>query len=401
MNQWIWFILFFYIKAYFHFCSRNIENTKFNYMKAKILYGVISLSLLVLAFMVSGFLVKSKSEPKVDNAKQNKMYVKTQNVILQETESEMNYRGRVAAYDQISLAAEVTGKIMQGDVRFKTGENFKKGDIILNIYKEDMEASLKSGKSTLLQTISKILPDIKVDYADEYKKWDAFFNSIDPEKALPELPKLNSSKEKVFLASNNVLSSYYTLQQQEINLRRYKISAPFNGIFKSVNKEIGAVASPGSELATIIRSDKLEIIVPVFPVDLKWISKGDLVKITDNHGRHHTAKVSRIAGFVEEATQSVNVYLTYEVKNGDHFLEGEYVDLSFKGAEIMGLEIPREALVDNNYVYLLDEQKLIKTPVQKLRQLEDSYIISGIDSSKTIVMESLASIGENITYLSR
>lgn len=370
-------------------------------MKAKILYGILSLSLLVVAFMVSGFLVKSKAEPKVDNAKQNSMYVKAQKVALEETKSKMSYRGRVSAYDQISLGAEVSGKIMQGDVRFKTGESFKKNDIILNIYKEDVEASLKSGKSSLLQTLSKILPDLKVDYVVEYEKWNQFFESVDPEKELPRLPQLNSNKEKVFLASNNVLASFYNLQQQEINIRRYKITAPFDGIFKTVNKEIGAIASPGVELANIIRSDKLEIIVPVFPVDLKWIEKGDFVIITDNNGREQTAKVSRIAGFVEEATQSVNVYLTYDVKKGDSFLEGEYVDVSFNGVEITGFEIPREALVDENYVYLLDQQKLIKTPVQIIRQLEDSYIISGIDSSKTIIMESLASTNDNVNYLAR
>lgn len=370
-------------------------------MKAKILYGILSISLLVMAFMVSGFLVKSKAEPKVDEAKQNSMYVKTQKVILKATQSDMNYRGRVSAYDQISLSAEVSGKIMQGDIRFKTGESFKKNQVILNIYKEDVEVSLKSGKSTLLQTLSKILPDIQVDYEKQYNKWNQFFQAIDPEQPLPKLPEINSNKEKVFLASNNVLSSYYNLQQQEINLQRYQITAPFDGIFKTVNKEIGAVSSPGSELANIIRSDKLEIIVPVFPVDLKWIKKGDLVKITDNNNREQIAKVSRIAGFVEEATQSVNVYLTYDVKKGASFLEGEYVDVSFSGVEITGFEIPREALVDENYVYLLDQQKLQKTPIEILRQLEDSYIISGIDSSKTIVTESLATIDDHVIYLAR
>jgi len=370
-------------------------------MKNKIIYGLLSLVILAMAFIVSGFLIQSKAEPKVDHAKQNTMYVKTAKVLLEETESNMTYRGRVAAYDQISLAAEVSGKIMQGDVRFKTGESFKKNDVILYIYKEDMEAALKSGKSSFLQTLSKILPDIHVDYKDEYEKWNAFFQSVDPEKALPALPEINSNKEKVFLASNNVLASYYSLEQQEIKLSRYQIIAPFDGMFKSVNKEIGAVASPGAELASIIRSDKLEIIVPVFPADLKWIEKGKQVEVSDYKEMAQIAKVSRISQFVEEATQSVNVYLTYEVQKGISLLEGEFVDVVFDGVKITGFEIPREALVDGTNVYLLHEQKLVKTPVSILRQLDDSYIISGLDSSQNIVMESLASIDDHMTYLAR
>jgi multidrug resistance efflux pump len=198
------------------------------------------------------------------------MYVKAEKAELVETESNMTYRGRVTAFDNVSLAAEVQGKIMRGDVRFKAGESFNKGDTLIKIYSRDVEATLKSGKSSLLQTISTILPDIKVDFPLEYEKWNSFFNDIDTENPLPHLPPINSNKEKVFLSANNVLSSYYDLQQQEINLLRYTIKAPFDGSFTSVSKEIGAIASPGSELATIIRSDKLEITVPVFPIDLDW-----------------------------------------------------------------------------------------------------------------------------------
>lgn len=368
-------------------------------MKKKILYGLAGTMLIVIAFAISGFLVKSKPEPKTDNKKHNVMYVKASKVNMVETDADMTYRGRIAAFDNVSLAAEVSGKIMQGNVRFKAGESFRKGDVLIHIYSEDVVASLKSGKSSLLQTLSKILPDLKVDYPNEFNKWNNFFSSIDPGKPLPELPALNSNKEKVFLASNNVLSTYYNLQQQEINLKRYTIYAPFNGIFKTVNKEIGAVSSPGAELATIIRSDKLEVVVPVFPNDLKWIKKGDRVKIIGNNGHEQTATVSRISGFVED--QSVNVYLTYIASGSNKFLEGEYVDAIFSGALVSGFEIPREALVDNSYVYELSGSKLQKIPVEIKRELDDVLIIAGVDDSKTIVTESLASINENMEYLAR
>jgi multidrug efflux pump subunit AcrA (membrane-fusion protein) len=216
---------------------------------------------------------------------------------------------------------------MQGDVRFKAGESFRKGDVIINIYSEDVQAALKSGKSSFLQTVSKILQDLKVDYKNQYNKWITFFNDINPEKPLPELPEIKSDKERVFLASNNVLTSYYNLKQQQIKLDRYIIRAPFTGSFKSVNKEIGAVASPGAELATIIRSDKFEVIVPVFPKDLKWLKKGDNVNIIDNRGVEQITTVSRISSFVDEATQSVNVYLTFNAKPNNKILDGEYVDV--------------------------------------------------------------------------
>jgi multidrug efflux pump subunit AcrA (membrane-fusion protein) len=370
-------------------------------MKTKILYAIASIGLIVIAFGVSGFLINSKPEPKMDDKKHNVMYVKAEQVNLVETKSDMTYRGRVTAFDKVALAAEVTGKIMQGDVRFKVGESFQKGDVLVNIYKEDVEASLKSGKSSFLQTLAKILPDVKVDYPLAFEKWDNFFSSVDPEKSLPELPEINSSKEKVFLAANNVLASYYTLQQQEINMKRYTINAPFNGSFKSVDKEIGAVSSMGGELATIIRSDKLEIVAPVFPEDLQWIKKGDKVKIADNKGFEQNATISRISTFVDEATQSVNIYLTYYPTDNNSFLEGEYVNVVYNGGTVTGFEIPREAIVDKLFVYELLDGKLQKTPVEIKRQLNDAVIISGIDISKVVVTESLASVSSNVEYVVR
>lgn len=369
--------------------------------RKKILYGGLGVLLLLIALLVSAALVKSKPMPQKDNTKHDKMFVKAEKVQFSEIESELTYRGRVTAFDNISLSAEVQGRLLQGDVRFKAGESFNKGDLLVKIYNDDINASLKAGKSSFLQTISIILPDLKVDYPDEFDKWISFFNALDVEKPLPQLPNIGSNQEKVFLAANNVLTGYYNLQQQEINLSRYRIISPFAGSFKSVNKEIGSVASPGAELATIIRTDKLEVTVPVFPSDLKWIVKGDKVQITNDDGVAKTATVSRIADFVDEATQSVNVYLTYQSNTKTGFLQGEYVNVGFKNSAITGFEIPREALIDGSFLYELRNNKLEKTEIKVLRQLNDSYVITGVEEGKIVVMESLASINPEAEYFAR
>lgn len=367
----------------------------------KVLYGLLSIALIAMAFVISGFIINNKPAPRKDNKKHNVTYVKAEQVAYSETAHTMSYRGRVTTFDNISLSSEVSGKILQGDVRFKSGESFNKGDVLVNIYKEDMEASLKSGKSSFLQVLSSMLPDLKVDYPNEYDKWYSFFKSIDVEKSLPQLPTVNSDKEKIFLASNNVLTNYYSLQQQEINIKRYTITAPFKGSFKTVNKEIGSIASMGAELASIFRTDKLEITVPVFPEDLSYIKTGDQLTVIDRKGVEHKATVSRIADYIDESIQRVNVYLTYQSNNDDSILLGEYVDVSLAGITVSGFEVPREALINGNYIYEIANKTLEKVEIEVLHQLDDSYIIAGIDSGKTVVTESLASINSNAEYLAR
>ena len=70
------------------------------------------------------------------------------------------------------------GKILQGDVPFKEGQNFSKGDVLIKIYNNDAEASIKASRSNFLRTLSLILPDMMVDYPDSYPAWKDFFNLL-------------------------------------------------------------------------------------------------------------------------------------------------------------------------------------------------------------------------------
>lgn len=378
------------------------HNHKLRNVKNKLLYVATVIGVIVVALGISSYLLNSRPEPRQDAKKHTTMTVKAEKVAYKDIKTSMKYRGRVTAFNNVDLTAEVSGRLLQGDIRFKEGETFKKNDVIVRIFKEDKVAAYKANISSFLQSLANILPDIKIDYSDEYEKWNNFFVAIDPEKELPQLPQIETNQEKVFLSANNVLTQYYNLQNQQIELTKYTIIAPFDGVLKVVNKEIGSAANTGSTLATLIRSDKYEIIAPVFSNDIKWINKGDAVTLTDKYNDEEQVIVSRIAGFVDEETQSVNVYLTYNVSGSKtHLLEGEFVDITFKGNDITGVEIPREAVVNGSFVYTLKDGALEKKEVTVVRSLNDTYVISGVEEGLTIVTESLASVSSNVEYIAR
>ncbi len=370
-------------------------------MKKRVLYSLLGLVIIAIALSFSVYLINSKPQPKQDKASKNTINVKVKKSTYSEKSIDMKYRGRISAYDEVTMVSEVAGKLLPGDINFKEGEDFNKGQVIVNIYKQDVLATYKSGISTFLQALASILPDMKVDFPDEYDKWNNFFNEIDPEKTLPTLPKINSNKEKVYLSSNDVLTNYYSLQQQEIELAKYTLKAPFKGIIKSTEKNVGGATTAGSELASILRTDRLEIVVAVFPSDLKWMNIGDEGVASDENGNKYDVKISRIAQFVDESTQTVNVYFSYYPDSKSKLLEGEYVDIIIMGKKVQGIEIPREALVDDSYVYILKDKELIKTKIKVLSALDDSYIINGIDTGLDVVSESLTLVSSNYDYLPR
>ena len=363
--------------------------------KSKVFYFIGSIAVIALAVMLTGFFKRNQPEPKKNMNNQNLLYVKTDTVETKVVHPSMKYKGRIQSYETVSLAAEVNGRIMKGEIPFKEGESFEKGDLLIRIYKEDTRAAMTSAKSSFLRTLSVILPDLKVDFPDEYQKWKEFFNDIDVKGKLPPLPEINSEKEQVFLSSQGVLPEYYKLHQQEINLSKYNIYAPFDGTFQKVNQQVGAIASPGVALASIVRTDRLEVVVPVPPEDSRWVKPGDEVELTGNNGIVREGRVTRIADFLDPSTQSVNVYVQYLPNHERSFKVGEFVEAKFDiSKEVRGYTIPREALIEDKEVYVVDNKKLKKHKINVTRKMSDHAVISGLKNSMLVVTESLVDVNE-------
>ncbi len=362
-------------------------------MKRKIFNIAITLTIVVVAIMVSAFMIKNKPELKRDLTKQEVLYVKTSPATTSEIHPEAIYRGRVASLGNVVLSAEVSGKILPGDVPLKEGQSFQKGDVLVHIYKEDVIASLQSVRSSYLQLVSSALPDIRIDYPDQYPKWSHFFNSINISDLMPELPVIESEKERVFVASRNILSQYYSIIQQEVNFRRYILYAPFKGTYKTVNSEVGSVASMNMQIATLIRTDEMEVIIPVLPEELEWINEGMHVDLNRNNSRSVNGTVSRIAGFIDPGSQSVNVYVSVKNSGSNRPLEGEYVEAEFTSmGSVSGMVVPREALMNENRIYVLENGQIEERQVTVVDRMEDQYIIQGYVEGEAIVVESLVDV---------
>ena len=363
-------------------------------MKKKIISITLSAVILLVSVAITMRLIANKPTPPKNENQQALIAVNTTVVKNTKISSSFNHQGRVNSVENVSLSAEVSGKILNCDVPLKEGQSFQKGDVLIKIFDKDAKANMNASKSSFLKTLSKILPDLKIDFSDRYAAWLTFFNAIEIDKPLPALPNIQSEKEKIFLASNNILTEYYSLHQQEINLSKYSITAPFNGFFKKVNKEVGAIAANGSELAVIIRSDLMEIEIPVPVQKVSRIKKGNKVSF-QVRDENLEGNVNRISGFVDAETQSVKVFVQVKLSAANQLMEGEFVSVQFSDdQEALGVEIPREAVLDGSTVFVVESGELKKVPVTILIKNDDTSIIAGIDDGAELVMEALVNVNE-------
>lgn len=335
---------------------------------------------------------RPKKQPSV-----SKRAVLVKEAIFSDIETHVRAQGRVRTSSQLALVSEAAGKILQTPLALRPGESFKKGQIILKIYDDEALLSLKAQKSSFITTLANILPDIKFDYPDFYPLFSSFFDKINLEHPLPPLPAIQTSKSlKTFLASKEVLNAYYSIKKAEKALERHTIRAPFDGSFKEVYYETGAYVNSGAQVALLLRTDLLEVEVPVQSEYAKWIQVGDKVTLEDEQKTYSTGEVVRIAAFVDERTQSVPVYVQINNQN-KLFFSGQYTWVNFDKHIIPHcVRVPRNAIFNSTQMYTVQQDSLLQiVNINIVKMEEKDALINGVDPATLLVIEPLVGAKEN------
>jgi multidrug efflux pump subunit AcrA (membrane-fusion protein) len=364
----------------------------------KITFVVVALLVLLGgSAALSKLFISMKPEPPRMPDMKMKRYVKAEPIKYNEITSSVAREGRVVSSSEITLVAEASGKIEKGDVTLRKGSSFKKGQLIAEIYKDEVELALKARKSRFLTIVTTLLPDIKVDFPEQLNAYEMFFRAIDMDEDLPELPAVRNEKLKIFLASRNVLSEYYGIKQDEKRLKRHSLYAPFNGTFTQVNFEVGGYVNAGGQIAKMIRTDQLEVEVPVKNDLSKWIKIGDKVQVfSKNRTSAMPGVVVRKSNFLDPRTQSRSIFVKVQHSANDILLAGEYKLVEFPGQKIKdAMEIPRNAVFNSNEVFAVIDGKLKKRVIDIIKVNETTLIFNGLPEGQKIVVEPLINAKEN------
>ncbi|PKQ61321.1 hypothetical protein BZG02_16135 [Labilibaculum filiforme] len=343
-------------------------------------------------------LTNLKESPKKNLDKKKLPIVRVEKVNYHELSSPILEKGRLASNLEVNLSSEVAGRIIETGVPLKVGQKFKKGQLLIRIYEEDAKMDLRAEKSRFLNKLAENLPDIKVDYASNFEVWMKFFNAINLEESIPELPKVKSDQEKVFMASRNILGDYYAIKSAEVKLAKRRIYAPFDGSYVEVNTQIGSVAGMGSKLAGIIESNNLELQVPIEAKEISWLHLNEKVDILDADGALiFTGKLVRKSDFVDQGTQSISVFVKLEKTSGQELYQGQFLTARFNGKVISNvMEIPRNAVFSSNKVFVVEGDILKEKKINVIRRNENTLVFNGLKEGAVLVVEPPVKATENM-----
>lgn len=342
------------------------------------------------AIGMSMFFAGQKEVPESKKPPVAKKYVSTTPVSYENIQTYITAFGRVETAQSIDLISEVSGRMFEGSVRLKEGQRFRKGALLFYIDDREEALTLKSQKSNFMRDLAAILPDLKIDHSESYAQWDAYFKAVSVEEDLPELPKAKTDKEKTFLATKGIYSTFYTIKSAEERLRKYRYYAPFDGSITVVNQESGAFVNPGVSIGTIIRTGLHELRVAVESKDIPWVQLQTEVEIYSAETQQRWAgEVSRISDVVNQNTQSVDVFITIQ-PGKQKIYDGQFIQAAIPARTVQqGMIIPRHAVYNSNEVYVVEDTLLKVKEVFVHRTMEESVVVSGLPENADLVIEPL------------
>ena len=357
-----------------------------NMSRKQLLMGLLALFILVLGVLAMRGL-SSMKKPAVRKAPPKVIKrVKVRTIVNGPVESRIELTGRLSARDKVEVFAEVGGVLQPASRRFREGNAFGKGSPMLVIDNTEAKLNLMAQKAALLNQITLILPDLKLDYPEGFPAWKSYLEAFDPESNIASFPEPATEAEKYFISSKNLYNQYYNIRSAEERLRKYTIYAPFSGVVTEALVQDGTLVRVGQKLGTFANNYSYELEVAAALEELKFLRKGAKVELKARESEQKwTGAVTRISETIDPNTQTVKVYVQV---NGKGLREGMYLDATISGTQIEGaIEIPRKLLDDSNKVFAVSDSVLQLLPVDPVKYTTSSVIVKGIPDGTQLLNE--------------
>ncbi len=302
--------------------------------------------------------------------------------------------GRLKASNRMELFAEVTGILKNKN--FNAGQAFAQGQNVATIDDSEYRAQLIAARSSFMGILSQSLADIAMDYPENAAVWQNFLRDIQPTENMPALPKIDNLQLKQFLSGRNILSTYYTIQSQEVRLNKYQIKAPYTGVLSEATIDPGTLVRIGQKMGTFVQLGTYELEASVSRSSLAFLQQGNKINLyAEDLNQEYSGTVSRINTTINSTTQMVSVYFTV---SGEKLKEGMYLEAIIEaGSATDAMEIERNTLIDGNAIYTIgSDSTLVLTPITVVKFAEDKAIVTGIKTGTLLPLVQISGAFEGM-----
>jgi len=368
----------------------------------------------------------------------------------------MTELGQVEALDVVTIAPEVSGRIVEVHPRLEVGEVIPKGEVLFKIDPRNYEAKVAENRAMVAQNESSV-QRLKTQYAidrdrlktlqrsrelaeAEFERVQRLFETdavgtrsgVDAAErayntAADQADQLAQSVDlypiRIREAESVLASMQAKLAMAEADLDRTVVLAPFDARVKAVSLETGQYVNPGAAVLTLADDSVLEIHVSLDSRDAQqwlrfddekrtgstaWFNRLEPVEVqvrwTEDRDNHvWSGQLHRVVEF-DQQTRTLTVAVRIAAKDALSnepdklpLVEGMFCSVRIPGRTLHNvIRLPRWAVSFENTVYLSNDDRLKTVPVEVARvEDEEAFVSGGLNPGDVVITTRLTDPLEN------
>lgn len=272
--------------------------------------------------------------------------------------------GTVLANESVELKSETSGKIVK--IYFKEGSHVNKGDLLVKINDEELQAQ-------------KLRTESALKLANE---------NFVRQKSL--LEKQGISKQAFDAALDNLNSKKADLALINAQIDKTEIIAPFEGQIGLKYVSEGSFVNSSTNIASLQDIDPIKIDLSIPEKYTGYVTKGDEITFTvSGNKKTFSGKVYAIEPKIDDATRSLKIRAISPNTKAE-ILPGSFADVTLILREIPGaLMVPTQAIIPilkGQKVYLFKggvvSEALVETGIRTDTEVQ---LTSGVSAGDTVI----------------
>lgn len=285
--------------------------------------------------------------------------------------------GSLVPNEEVELASETSGKVES--VLFKEGATVRKGEVLIKVNDDDLQAQLKR-LDFQKKTLGEKLERQRILFAKEAVSRENF--------------------DQVQTEYNMLLAEIEALN---VKISRASIKAPFSGVigFRYVSE--GSYLQPNTKIAKLVDYNtlKLEFSIPEKYVGLPLSGKKIYFQ-TENNTKRYEASIYAAEPKVDQATRTIMLRALFDNARAE-LRPGMTIRVTIPTSEAADiLMIPTEAVIpsaEGKSVWLVQNGKPISQPIETGVRLEkDIEVLKGLQQGDSVIITGIMQMrdGANI-----
>ena len=280
--------------------------------------------------------------------------VEVQTLKKQEVNDLQEFVGTVNFDKKSKIASESSG--LAKGINFEVGQKIKKDELLVKIDSDILDAQIKASKSAVNM--------YSVQLKNAKKNFERYTVLLQKKSIAQKI--YDDSKLEYDVANENLISAKAKLNELSIQKSKKEIKAPFSGIIVEKNINTNEWLNQGTQVATIVNTDALEIIFNLPISYINGLKAGDIYDI-EVSAQTIKAKLYAVIPSGDKLTRTFPVRFKADIKDMFVF-DGAGAKINFaKESKNVALVINRDAVIKRfnmDVIFAVVENKSVMIPVQ-------------------------------------